>query len=46
MMASGTIIHINPRFFSERKRVLVERGPLSASTFRFDNGVRALELKT
>ena len=45
MTAPGTIIHITPRFFSEVERALVERGPLAASAFRFDNGVRALRLK-
>ena len=40
-----TILHLTPAFFSERERVLVEHGPLTASTFRYDSGVCALRLK-
>ena len=40
-----TILHLTPAFFSERERVLVEHGPLTASAFRYDSGVAALRLK-
>ena len=40
-----TILHLTPAFFSERERVLVEHGPLTASAFRYDSGVVALRLK-
>ncbi len=40
-----TILHLTPAFFSERERVLVEHGPLTASAFRYDSGVCALRLK-
>jgi len=45
MTISGTIISITPQFFAEREKTLVERGPLSASTFRFESGVLGLRLK-
>jgi hypothetical protein len=40
-----TILHLTPAFFSERERVLVEHGPLTANAFRYDSGVAALRLK-
>ena len=40
-----SIIHIAPEFFTGREKTLVESGPLSASTFRFDSGVCGLRLK-
>jgi len=42
---SKTITHLAPQFFGEKEKVLVEQGPLSASTFRYDSGVCALRLK-
>ena len=30
-----TKIHLSPAFFGEKEKILVERGPLSASTFCF-----------
>ena len=42
---TDTILHLTPAFFSERERVLVEHGPLTASAFRYDSGVCALRLK-
>ena len=39
------VIHIAPEFFTGREKTLVESGPLSASTFRFDSGVCGLRLK-
>jgi len=40
-----TTLHILPRFFGEKERLLVEQGPLSASSFLFDSGVCGLRLK-
>lgn len=40
-----TTIHLQPAFFDSKERILVECGPLSASTFRFDSGVAGLRLK-
>lgn len=45
MTPSETIVHLTPQFFSEREKTLVEAGPLSASTFVYDNGVCGLRLK-
>ena len=45
MTKTETSIHLHPNFFGERERVLVECGPLSASTFLYDSGVCALRLK-
>ncbi len=39
------IIHLTPAMFTERERVLVEHGPLTASVFRYDSGVAALRLR-
>jgi hypothetical protein len=39
------IIHVRPRFFTEREKVLIEFGPLSASAFLFGSGVAGLRLK-
>jgi hypothetical protein len=39
-----TTIHLAPSFFGERKRTLVEHGPLSASTFCFGSGVCGIRL--
>ena len=44
-MMSQTIIHLSPNFFTEKERMLVEAGPLSASAFRFESGVAGLRLK-
>ncbi len=43
MTVSQTIVHLNPACFA-RARLLIEHGPLSAATFRYDSGVCALEL--
>jgi len=40
-----TIIRLSPRFFTERTRLLVEHGPLTAGVFRFESGVAALRLQ-
>jgi len=45
MSTSETIIHIAREFFTERERVLIEDGPLSASTFQFDSGVCGLRIR-
>jgi len=45
MATSETIINITPHFFSEREKSLVEYGPLSAATFRFESGVCGLRLE-
>ncbi|HSV86188.1 MAG TPA: DUF4432 family protein [Levilinea sp.] len=37
-------IHMRPAMFGERERLLVERGELRASTFRYDSGVEALRI--
>ncbi len=42
---SQTLIHLAPAAFSERERLLVEHGPLTASAFRFESGVCGLRLK-
>lgn len=44
MTSLETVIHLTPDFFSEREKLLVEHGPLSAYTFRFDSGVCGLRL--
>ncbi|MBM4466543.1 MAG: DUF4432 family protein [Chloroflexi bacterium] len=44
-MPREVTIHLQPAFFGEKEKVLVEHGPLSASTFRYDSGVGALRLK-
>jgi hypothetical protein len=38
-------IQLEPRFFGERERTLVQAGSLSASIWRFDSGVEALRLR-
>ncbi len=38
-------LHLQPAFFSEREKSLVEFGPLSASAFLFPTGVAGLRLK-
>ena len=43
-MATETIVRLMPSMFAEKERVLVEHGPLSASTFLYDSGVCALRL--
>lgn len=40
-----TIFHLAPSYFSDRERLLVAHGPLTASAFRYDSGVAALRLK-
>ncbi|MFZ1709259.1 MAG: DUF4432 family protein [Anaerolineae bacterium] len=40
-----TNVHLTPAVFGERERLLVECGPLTASTFRYDSGVCALRLR-
>jgi hypothetical protein len=44
-MAIETVVHLNPSQFGERERQLVAHGSLSASTFTYDSGVRALRLR-
>ena len=44
-MSVNTVVHITPEFFTGREKTLVESGPLSASTFRFDSGVCGLRLR-
>ncbi len=41
---SDTIMHLRPGMFTDRERPLVEHGGLSASAFRYDSGVCALQL--
>ena len=41
---SDTLIHLHPGMFTERERWLVERGPLTATAFRFESGVCGLRL--
>jgi len=38
-------IHLQPGFFGGQEHVLLEEGPLTATTFRYDNGVCAVRLK-
>jgi hypothetical protein len=38
-------LYLQPGFFNDRESVLIEQGPLTATTFRYDNGVCALRLK-
>jgi hypothetical protein len=40
-----TVVHLDPEFFGERDRILIESGPLRASAFRFDSGVAGLKLE-
>ena len=42
---SQTVVHLQPIFFDEKERPLVEVGPLSASALRYDSGVAGLRLK-
>lgn len=44
MTTGDTRIHLHPAFFIERERLLVQQGPLSATTFLFESGVSALRL--
>ena len=44
-MATQTTVRLMPQYFGERERVLAQRGPLSASTFRYDSGVCGLRLE-
>jgi hypothetical protein len=44
-MNEETRIELRPGFFGEKERILVRHGELSASLFRFDNGVAAVRLK-
>ena len=37
-------IHLRPEQFSEKERLLVEAGPLTAATFRYETGVAAVRL--
>jgi hypothetical protein len=39
-----TTIHLHPSFFSDKERLLVERGTLAASIFRFESGVAGLRM--
>jgi len=43
-MGISTVIHLQPEFFSEREKLIVETGQLTASSFRFDSGVCGLRL--
>lgn len=45
MIMYETVINLDPRFFVEREKVLVEHGSLLASAFCFDSGVCGLRLK-
>jgi hypothetical protein len=45
MATSETTVYIRPWFFTEKKRTLLEHGPLSASAFQFDSGVCGLTLQ-
>ena len=38
-------LHLQPYFFSEKERLLLETRSLSASTFRYDSGVAGLRLR-
>ena len=40
-----TILHLTPAFFSDRERILLQHGALTASAFRYDSGVAALRLQ-
>lgn len=40
-----TTLHLVPSFFSERERVLLQHGALTASAFCYDSGVAALRLQ-
>jgi hypothetical protein len=40
-----TIIHLAPRLFTDRTRLLVEHGPLTATVFRYESGVAGLRLQ-
>lgn len=42
---TDTKLHLQPAFFSEREKTLVEFGPLSAAAFRYPSGVAGLRLK-
>jgi hypothetical protein len=44
-MAHATVFTLQPYFFSEKEKPLLEHGELSASIFRYDSGVAALRLK-
>ena len=46
MSTSGTTVNLDPAFFTEREKTLLEHGPLAASTFRFNSGVCGLRLKS
>lgn len=39
------VVYLTPAFFTERERVLLEFGSLSASAFRYDGGVAALRIR-
>lgn len=41
-----TVIHLQPKFFSEREKLIAESGQLTASSFRFDSGVCGLRLSS
>ena len=41
----STVVTLQPRFFSEKKRLFLERGALKASLFLFESGVAAVELE-
>lgn len=40
-----TVVTVQPRYFGEKERTLVEHGGLRASAFRFDSGVAGLRLE-
>lgn len=46
MISSETVVYITPEFFTRPERNLLEYGPLTASTFRFESGVCGLRLKS
>jgi len=45
MSVVGTTVYLTPGSFTEKERILLQHGPLSASTFRFDSGVCGLRLQ-
>ncbi|MGQ9553499.1 MAG: DUF4432 family protein [Anaerolineae bacterium] len=45
-MTTETLVNLTPRMFAEKERVLIEHGPLSASTFLYDSGVCGLRLRS
>lgn len=42
---ANTRVYLSPSFFTEREKVLVDHGPLSAAAFRYPSGVAGLRLR-